>query len=100
MIPCASEMAARKPHDKNRKTVMFLTALPPMKSFLFRILLVAVFSLAGTTVLMAHKDAIIQLNGTSLTGLPKNYAPAELDMTAFRLRIGNRQMSFSPLLRS
>lgn len=75
-------------------------AFHSMKPFLFRLLLVALFSLAGPTALMAHKDTIIQLKGTSLTGLPKNYAPAELDMTAFRLRIANREMTFSPLLRS
>lgn len=79
---------------------MVQTAPPAMKSFLFRILLVAVFSLAGATVLRAHKDTIIQLKGTALTGLPKTYAPAELDMTAFRLRVGNREMTFSPLLKS
>jgi hypothetical protein len=71
-----------------------------MKPLLFRLLLVAVLSLTGTTVLRAHVDTIIRLKGTTLTGLPKNYAPAELDMNAFRLRIGNREMTFFPLLKS
>jgi len=42
-----------------------------MKPLPFRLLLVAVLSLAGTTVLRAHVDTIIRLKGTTLTGLPK-----------------------------
>ncbi len=33
-------------------------------------------------------------------GLPSTYQPAELDLKAFRLRIKNHVMDFSPLLKS
>jgi hypothetical protein len=39
--------------------------------------------------LFAHRDALIQLKGTQLVGLPGKFAPAELDLKAARLRIGN-----------
>jgi hypothetical protein len=47
----------------------------------------------------AHEDTLIRLNGTELVGLPANYAPAELDMKAFRLRIGKRELTFPPSVR-
>src|SRR5215468_8251347 len=56
-------------------------------------------TLALPSALPAHEDTIIQLKGTNLVGLPKNYAPAELDMKAFRLRIGSRAMTLSPFLK-
>jgi hypothetical protein len=50
--------------------------------------------------LQAHQDTIIQVKDTKLIGLPKDYAPAELDTKAFRLRIGRHAMTFSPFLKS
>ena len=50
--------------------------------------------------LFAHVDTIIQLEGKTLVGLPKQYSPAELDLETFRLRVGGHVMQFSPLLRS
>src|SRR3954447_17824360 len=49
--------------------------------------------------LLAHQDTIIRLEGKNLVGLPPQYSPAELDLEAFRLRIGKHVMEFSPLLR-
>src|SRR5262249_42472620 len=57
-------------------------------------------TLALPFALHAHKDTIIQLKGTRLVGLPKHYGPAELDMRAFRLRIGSHAMTSSPFLKS
>src|ERR1700722_19475063 len=48
----------------------------------------------------AHVDTIIQLRGKTLVGLPGQYSPAELDLEAFRLRVGRHVMQFSPLIRS
>ena len=50
--------------------------------------------------LFAHVDTIIDVKGKTLVGLPSQYSPAELDLEAFRLRIGNHAMEFSPLLKS
>ena len=50
--------------------------------------------------LLAHQDALVQLEGKTLVGLPRQYSPAELDLEAFRLRIGQHVMEFSPLLQS
>lgn len=50
--------------------------------------------------LHAHQDTPIQLKGTTLVGLPKDYAPAEFDMKASRLRIGKHEMTFSPFLKN
>jgi hypothetical protein len=47
----------------------------------------------------AHVDTIIQLRGKTLVGLPSQYSPAELDLEAFRLRVGRHVMQFSPLIR-
>jgi hypothetical protein len=43
---------------------------------------------------------VIVLDGKKLVGLPAEYSPAELDLDAFRLRIGRHAMEFTPLLRS
>ena len=56
-------------------------------------------TLALPSALQAHEDTIIQLKGTNLIGLPKNYSPAEFDAKAFRLRIGSHAMTFSPFLK-
>ena len=45
-------------------------------------------------------DQVIELKGTTLVGLPKDYAPAELEMKAFRLRIGKHEMTISPYLKN
>lgn len=57
-------------------------------------------TLALPSALHAHEDTIIQLEGTNLAGLPKNYSPAEFDMKAFRLRVGGHAITFSPFLKS
>jgi hypothetical protein len=56
--------------------------------------------LALPSTVQAHEDTIIQLRGTNLVGLPKNYSPAEFDTNTFRLRIGNHAMTFTPFLKS
>jgi hypothetical protein len=56
--------------------------------------------LLSCTHSLAHVDTIIRLDGTRLIGLPNSYLPAELDLKAFRLRIKNHEMEFSPLLKS
>ena len=48
----------------------------------------------------AHQNTVIRLEGKKLVGLPPEYSPAELDLDAFRLRIGRHVMEFTPLLRS
>jgi hypothetical protein len=50
--------------------------------------------------LLAHQDVLIRLEGKTLVGLPHQYSPAELDLEAFRLRVGQHVMEFSPLLQS
>jgi hypothetical protein len=70
-----------------------------MSARLLQLFVWVCLTLALPSALQAHEDTIIQLKGTNLVGLPKNYAPAELDMRAFRLRIGSRAMNFSPYLR-
>lgn len=54
----------------------------------------AVFSVS----VFAHEDTRIELQGTKLVGLPKEYSPAELDLKAHRLRIGNHAMRFAAVL--
>jgi hypothetical protein len=71
-----------------------------MSAHLLKLLVWICLTLALPSELQAHEDAIIQLKGTNLVGLPKTYAPAELDMKAFRLRIGSHAMTFSPFLKS
>jgi hypothetical protein len=51
-------------------------------------------TIAGATLVFAcvrlahaHEDTLIELKGTELVGLPKNYVPAELDIKASRLRM-------------
>ena len=71
-----------------------------MKTRRFQTLLGVVLSFGFSCFLHAHMDQIIELKGTNLIGLPKEYAPAELEMTAFRLRIGKHAMTFSPYLQN
>ena len=49
--------------------------------------------------LSADVDTIVHLKGKALVGLPTQYSPAELDLEAFRLRVGPHVMEFTPLLR-
>src|SRR5436190_23376071 len=65
----------------------------------YLIVSVLVSAMASSSA-FAHVDTIIELKGKALVGLPSEYAPAELDLEAFRLRIGHHVMEFSPLLRS
>src|SRR5690349_12848319 len=60
------------------------------------------FLIAGGvgTPVFGHKDTIIRLQGSKLVGLPEQYQPAELDLSAFRLRIGGRTTVFSHFLKS
>ena len=71
-----------------------------MRPRLLQTLLGVVLSFGFSFLLHAHMDQIIELKGTTLIGLPKDYAPAELEMTAFRLRIGKHEMTFSPYLQN
>ena len=48
---------------------------------------------------LAHQDRVIRLQGTTLVGLPREYLPAELNLEALSLRIGDHIMEFPPLLR-
>ena len=75
-------------------------ALGRMSARFLQVLVWLCLTLSLPPVLQAHEDTIIQLKGTNLVGLPKSYAPAELDMKAFRLRIGSHAMTFSPFLKS
>ena len=50
--------------------------------------------------LLGHQNTVVRLEGKKLVGLPAEYSPAELDLDAFRLRIGRHLMEFTPLLRS
>ena len=67
----------------------------PMKLFLHG--LVALFA-AGS--LHAHRDTIIRLEGIKLVGLPEQYAPAELDLKKYRIRIKDHVMEFTDFLKS
>jgi len=71
-----------------------------MRTRLLRTLVWATVTFAGLCVVSAHEDTLIQLKGTDLVGLPKNYAPAEFDVKALHLRIGKHEMTFPPFLRS
>jgi hypothetical protein len=77
-----------------------LGSLGRMSARLLQSIVWMCLTLALPSALQAHEDTIIQLKGTNLVGLPKNYAPAELDTNAFRLRIGSHAMTFSPFLKS
>jgi hypothetical protein len=73
-------------------------ALGRMKNCFLRAFLWIVLSFGCPSFLHAHMDQIIEVKGTALVGLPDEYSPAELEMTAFRLRIGKHEMTFSPYL--
>ena len=59
-----------------------------------------VVSFLSTCPVYAHMDKPIELKGTTLTGLPQRYAPAELDLKASRFRIGKHEMTFAPYLKT
>jgi hypothetical protein len=71
-----------------------------MSTPLLRLLLAAMLVAASPSLLHAHEDTLIQLKETTLVGLPDNYSPAELNLKAFRRRIGSHVMRFSPFLKS
>lgn len=71
-----------------------------MRTPLPRTLVWATLTFAGLCAAYAHEDTLLQLKGTDLVGLPKNYTPAEFDVKAFRLRIGKHEMTFSPFLKN
>jgi len=71
-----------------------------MKPRLLHCLLCLVLASAWCAPLRAHQDRIIELKGHELAGLPKEYQPAELNLKESRIRIGTREMTFSPLLKS
>ncbi len=50
-------------------------------------------------LLQAHEDTLIKLDGSKLVGLPADLSPAELDLKEFRLRIGENELTFPPLLK-
>lgn len=49
--------------------------------------------------LFADVDTIVDLKGKAIVGLPTTYSPAELDLEAFRLRVGQHVMEFCPLFK-
>ena len=69
-----------------------------MSTTFFRALVCLTLSLAWSCAVHAHEDTLIALKGTKLVGLPDE--PAELDLKSSRLRIGNREMKFTPFLKS
>src|SRR6187401_844455 len=71
-----------------------------MRTFLLRALVWTAVTFAGLCASRAHEDTLIQLKGTELIGLPGNYAPAELDMKALRLRIGKHELAFPPSVKT
>jgi hypothetical protein len=64
------------------------------------ILCVSILFFSRRDSLLAHQETGIQLKGVNLVGLPDRFTPAELDLTAGRLRIGHHAMTFSPFLKS
>jgi hypothetical protein len=64
------------------------------------ILCVSILLFSRCDSLLAHVDTLIQLKNNRLVGLPEKFTPAELDLTAGRLRIGHHAMTFSPFLKS
>ncbi len=81
-------------------TFLWRRAVRSMSARLLLSLVWTCLTLALPPALHADEATIIQLKGSKLVGLPMNYAPAELDMKAFRLRIGGHAMTFSPFLKS
>src|SRR4051812_2856783 len=71
-----------------------------MRTRLLSLLGWALLNASWPGLLHAHEDTLIKQQGTSLVGLPQEYAPAEFDVKAFRLRIGKHVMTFAPLLQS
>ena len=63
------------------------------------VLLCLAMAAASCASASAHVDRIIRLEGKALVGLPAEYSPAELDLEALRLRIGDHVMEFPPPLR-
>jgi len=53
-----------------------------------------------STLLYAHEDKILTLSDGQITGLPKRYEPASLDIGSGTLRIGTREIILSPSLRA
>jgi len=49
---------------------------------------------------LAHEDTFIGLDGTKLTGLPSQFAPAELDIKDSSFRIKNHRMHFAPYIQA
>ena len=60
----------------------------------------SVFICALTCTSSAHEDTIITLEGSGLIGLPQQYQPARLDLTAFQITLGGHSVAFSPFLKS
>jgi hypothetical protein len=71
-----------------------------MGTLFLRMVVLAVLISTWALQLHAHQDTLIQLKGTTLLGLPKDYSPAEFDIKASRLRIGKHEMTFSPFLKN
>ena len=71
-----------------------------MKALFLQFLVGCVLVLFWWNSLLAHEDTLIGLETKKLVGLPKEYAPAELDLKDFRIRIKDHAMTFSPLLKS
>lgn len=70
-----------------------------MNTRLLQALLWVILSVSSPCFLHANVDRLIEIKGTTLFGLPEKYAPAELEMKAFRLRIGKHEMTFFPYLK-
>jgi len=73
----------------------------PLKKTLFkRLFAIAAVVIFSYVTLHANEEDIVTMEGNKLVGLPAKYAPAELDLKEFRIRIKNHSMDFSPFLKS
>ena len=60
----------------------------------------AVLCLALAPVAEAHKDRVLTLKDGTIEGLPEQYQPATFDPSNCVLRIGRREVTFAPFVRS
>jgi len=64
-----------------------------MRAALFPTIIWLMLVSTWPSLLLAHSDRVLQIQGTTLVGLPPEYGPAEFDKSACRLRIGNYELA-------